>query len=130
MAAEDSLKYILIVDDDPVQLEYYMAVLEHDYEIMTASDIGEAIDKLTGDGRVDGLICDLHLGYARSGVDLLTWIDVHRPDLMDHSVIVSGDVVIDSEAFAVPIVFKPIDPAALTRAVQQLLIPIDIRIRL
>ncbi|PIP01454.1 MAG: response regulator [Zetaproteobacteria bacterium CG12_big_fil_rev_8_21_14_0_65_54_13] len=130
MAVEDSLKHILIVDDDPIQLEYYIAVLEHEYQIMTANDIGEAIDMLTDVARVDALICDLHLGFAHSGVDLLAWVETHRPELMNHSVIISGDVVVDSESFAVPVVFKPLEPALLTQSVQQLLMPTASHFRL
>jgi len=116
-------KRILIIDDDPMQLEYYMAVLEQDYDIMTAAGLGEAIAILAGDTTVDGLICDLHLGGGCSGMELLAWIGEHGPELMEHSVIISGDLVVNTGIYTVPVVFKPVEPDVLLQTMQQALNP-------
>jgi len=121
MLAENSLQCILIVDDDPMQMEYYLAVLEPDYEVIQAFGFAEALAILGSDAPVDVFACDLHLNHGHSGMELLAWIGEHRPELMAYSIIISGDLVLDANAYTVPVIFKPVLPDMLIQSMQQML---------
>ncbi len=98
-----------------------MAVLECDYDVITATSLNEAIDILNNDTLVDALACDLNLGRGSSGKDLLTWVSEHQPGLLSHSMIISGDPAADTDAYSVSVVMKPVKPDELLQAVNLLL---------
>ena len=110
---------ILMVDDDEMLLEFYEAALSGEYEVLTADDIGTAQQLLEGQ-RVDAVACDLHLNGA-SGLDLLGWIAAHRPRLLYHTTILSGDPAPRLDGFRVRVLGKPVDIAHLQQAFAALL---------
>ncbi|WP_167631183.1 response regulator [Mariprofundus ferrooxydans] len=121
MPDETRRQRVLVVDDDPVQLEYYMAVLESDYDVMTAHSINDAIEMLRRGTPVDALASDMYLGRGRSGIDLLAWVGEHQPDLITRFVIISGNPVVDTGAYSVRVIMKPVDPGELLQSVSMLL---------
>jgi len=112
---------ILVVDDDPVQLEYYIAVLEPDYDVVTAGSISEAIEILSAGTLVDAVASDLHLGQGGNGNDLLAWTGEHQPALISRFVMISGDAVVDTGVYTVRVIMKPINPDELLQSVSMLL---------
>lgn len=124
MLGETRRQCILVIDDDPVQLEYYIAVLESDYDTMTAASANEAIELLRSDIPVDAIASDLHLGCGKSGKDLLAWVGEHQPELISHFVIISGDPAVVSGVPSVRLIMKPVDPGELLQSVSMLLEPV------
>lgn len=118
---ESVRKRLLLVDDDPIQLEFYQAVLESDYEVITACSYSDAIRILTDDLAVDGFACDLRLNDGHRGTELLAWVRQYRPGLMDYSMIMSGELSVESGTYGVRRLHKPVQPAELLRAMQHLL---------
>lgn len=123
MAVELGNRCILLVDDDLIQLEYYIAVLECDYQIMTACSFSEAIQILTSAVRVDAMACDQHLDDGHTGTELLTQVAMLRPGLLAHTVLVSGDCFIQAGEHSAPVVLKPVNPDQLLQVIEQILMP-------
>jgi len=120
---EFNLPHILVVDDDPIQLEFYTAVLESDYDVIAAASLNEAIEILNTNTLVEALICDLHLGAGSNGKDLLAWISEHRPGLISRSMIISGNPTVDTGEHSVSVVMKPVALDDLLGRVSLLLKP-------
>ena len=114
-------KRLLVVDDDPIQLEFYEAVLESEYEVVTACNFNDAIGMLEEGLAVDAFACDHRLDGGHRGTELLAWIHRHRPALLDYSFIMSGELDIDNSSYAVPRLHKPVRPDELLRVMQGLL---------
>lgn len=115
MVAE--MEAILLVDDDPMQLEYYSAVLESRFRVLSAQDVVSAIRMLESH-RVAAVICDLHLDRYRSGIDVVTWISEHLPDLIGRTIILSGDITAKLQGYGASVIFKPVDPGSLLDAIE------------
>jgi len=113
---------LLMVEDDDTLLELYEAVLSSEYELMMAHTIGAAQVLLRGQP-VDAVACDFNLKDAK-GLDLLLWIQENKPDLLQHSIILSGEFSPDLGNFHVPLLRKPFTPANLKQAIKALLEPV------
>ncbi|TLS76232.1 response regulator [Mariprofundus erugo] len=123
MGVEPGNKSVLIVDDDPIQLEYYIAVLEFDYEIITAGSFSEALQILSSDVTVDAMTCDQHLDGGHTGTELLDHVAICRPGLLAHTVLVSGDYFTHAGEHLAPIVLKPVEPDQLLQVIGQIMTP-------
>lgn len=62
-------KTILLVDDDPIFVETTKIVLENEYEIMTACDGTECIQKIE-EKKPDLIILDVMMKHLGEGVDV------------------------------------------------------------
>lgn len=102
---------ILIVDDEQVLLELFREALSVDYEVLIAKSVGHAVGLLQAQC-VDAVLTDLNCGYD-NGLDLLRWIETHRPELLAATFILSGAHDPDTEGFEVPVIAKPVDLARL-----------------
>ena len=98
---------ILVVDDEPMLLELFQEVLSADYEVLIAKRVYQAVELLQAES-VRAVITDLNCGID-NGLDLLRWIDEHRPELLSTTFILSGAHEPDTEGFEVPVISKPID---------------------
>ncbi len=110
---------ILLVDDDATLLEFYEAVLSSEYEILTAHNIGTA-QLFLQEQSVDAVACDFNLTDAK-GLDLLLWIQKNQPELLPHSIILSGELSLDLGDFNTPVLYKPFNADGLKQACKALL---------
>ena len=98
---------ILVVDDEPMLLDLFQEALSSDYEVLVAKSIAHAVELLQTQP-VHMVVTDLNCGLG-SGLDLLRWLQKHRPALLSTSLILSGAYDPDTEGFEVPVITKPID---------------------
>ncbi len=97
---------ILMVDDDACLLDLYREVLSDDFHVLTACSVIEATELLASRG-VDAVGCDYHL-YGGSGLDVLAWIATHCPELLQKTVLISGEVSPPMYGFNVQCLYKPV----------------------
>ncbi len=72
---------ILIVDDEASARQIYATLLTHyGYEVVLASSVEEALEKLRSEAAIDLVLTDMRMG-ARSGLDLLRESRRSYPDL-------------------------------------------------
>lgn len=107
-----------MVDDDEILLEFYEDVLSPEFEVLTATHTSEAL-RLLNDRPMDAVVCDLHLGSS-SALGLLSWIQAKHPDLLCHTMILSGDPAPGPGGFDVRVAGKPIDADLLSQIVTEL----------
>jgi len=97
---------ILMVEDDPIQLDYYCEVLSDDFNVLTATTIAEAI-RLLDSGQFNAVGCDYRLNDG-SGLEVLSWISAHEPELLDKTVLISGDATPQINGLNVQCLQKPV----------------------
>ncbi len=104
---------ILMVEDDDVLLECFCEILSESFQVLTSNSIEQA-QELINNSSVDAVFCDLHIG-RRSGLELLSWIQLHKPSLLQRTAIISGNCCSSLADFDVPIILKPIEAGELLR---------------
>ncbi len=107
----NSSKRILMVDDDPTQLELYEEVLSLDYHVFVAHSVAEAL-KLLANEQVDAVGCDYNLNDG-SGLQVIEWIEIHRPELLASTVLITGDLNPSIKRLGVSLLHKPVPIDAL-----------------
>lgn len=95
-----------MVEDDPVQLDYYSEVLSDDFEVLTATTIAEAIAMLDS-GQFNAVGCDYRLNDG-SGLEILSWIAAHEPELLHKTVLISGEAAPQINGLNVQCLQKPV----------------------
>lgn len=114
---------ILYVDDEtPLRraLKSWLARRGHTVFDAGSSDEARAV---LADNRIDGAFIDIWLG-EESGFDLFEWIDMNRPDVAEHTVFVTGDIIRDPDversltALERPVLVKPFELDELERIVR------------
>ena len=115
---------LLVVEDSPVLLETYAAMLSQRYQILKATSL-EAASALARSERIDGIVTDLHLG-GRKGSELIDGLeaDIDRPPVP--VLVITGerdDDVLHRVALAGvdQILAKPVSAQALRSAVSGML---------
>jgi EAL domain-containing protein (putative c-di-GMP-specific phosphodiesterase class I) len=111
---------LLLVDDDPNVLDFYLAALERGgYDLVTASDGSEADTRLAGGG-FDLVVSDLDMPKL-SGLDLLRAVRARDLDLPVILATGNADVKSAIEAMehgALRYLTKPVDAAHLRQVVE------------
>jgi DNA-binding NtrC family response regulator len=114
---------VLYVDDeDAIRRALRSWLMRRGHVVLTAGSGDEARSILESHS-VDGVFIDIWLGQE-SGFDLFEWIDMHRPEVAEHAVFVTGDIVRDPEverslaALERPVLVKPFELGELERIVQ------------
>jgi len=102
----NSAKNILMVDDEPIQLKLYQELLSLDYHVIVACSVTEAIHLLESE-QVDAVGCDYNLNDG-SGLQVVSWIENHRPELLAYTVLITGDLVPPIKRGGVPLLYKPV----------------------
>lgn len=110
---------VLYVDDeDAIRRALTSWLTRRGHTVFTAGSSTEAIAILKEHDEVDAMFIDIWLG-AESGFDLFEWVDMNRPQLVEHIAFVTGAIVRDSDverslnAFARPILTKPFELSEL-----------------
>lgn len=98
---------ILIVDDERMLLDLFAEALSDQYEVLVAACVADGI-ALLEQHAVHMVVTDLNCG-TENGLDLLRWIEHHRPGLLATSFVLSGHYDPDMEGFEVPVITKPIN---------------------
>jgi len=97
---------ILMVEDDPIQLDYYSEVLSDDFHVLTATTVAEAIVQLDSE-QVNAVGCDYHLNDG-TGQDMVNWIAAHAPRLLHKTVLISGEEAPQINGYKVQCLQKPV----------------------
>lgn len=113
---------ILMVDDNNILLELYREVLSADFHVLTACTVAESITLLTD--QVDAVGCDYHLSDGL-GLDVVTWIAAHQPDLLAKTVLISGDTTPPMRGFDIKLLYKPVPIDTLLEVFYTWFPPID-----
>ncbi len=116
---------ILLIDDERPLVEAYALLLEKHYEVVTATNGEDALARLNEPGVFDAVICDLVMPGV-SGMGVFAWLEVHRPELVDRLIWMTGGAVgEDARAFldntANLVLKKPVDIHHLRGLLQGLL---------
>jgi CheY-like chemotaxis protein len=111
---------ILLVDDKPAVLLTYRIILQQKgYEVTAVETFGSAVEKLA-DSEFDLLLCDLGLGEARNGFDLIEHARQARPEIQP--VLVTGyaaeDVALKAADLGIAILFKPVQVPELLQTLE------------
>ena len=86
-----SLKTILLIEDEPSVTAFVRAALErHGYTVVSAASGAEGVECLTG-ASFGGVISDIRMPGAVNGAEVHEWIRVHRPELRQKVILMSGD---------------------------------------
>ena len=113
---------VLVVDDEPENLEVLNALLEGEYEVYTATSAAVALEVLASGATVDLVIADQRMP-AMTGVELLARIASERPDTVRIVLTAYDDVGPMMEAINRGAVFrflvKPCAPEELLLAVRE-----------
>jgi len=97
---------ILMVDDDRLLRDLYDEALSADFKVLTAHSVATAIEVLIAD-QIDAVGCDYRLGDG-SGLDIVEWIAAHQPELLDKSVLISGELKPPTRGFNIQCLYKPV----------------------
>lgn len=113
---------VLVIDDDPRLLAILGEVLEGTYDVTTALGGASAIHRLERES-FDAIVCDLMMPDV-SGMAVHGWLTLHRPELAQRVVFLTGGAVtLESQRFVAsttsPIVTKPAPPAAIVEAIER-----------
>jgi CheY-like chemotaxis protein len=116
---------ILVVDDSRANRELLNSVLvPHGFQVTLATTVEEGIE-LSSRAAPDLVLCDIHVG-SRHGIDVLRHIRA-TPALtaVPFAFITATEVWLDADIWAseMPILRRPIEPAALIAHVETLLNP-------
>jgi DNA-binding NtrC family response regulator len=86
-----STKSILLIEDEPSVTAFVRAALErHGYTVVAASSGAEGVEHLTT-ARFGGVISDIRMPGAMNGAEVHEWIRVHRPEMQQRMILMSGD---------------------------------------
>lgn len=115
---------LLVVEDSPILLETYAAMLSHDFHVFKSDSLESAI-AITRRERIDGILTDLHL-EGRQGSELIDILeaDIDRPPVPVMIITGERDPAIlrrVSEAGVEQVLFKPVGAEMLHSAVTAML---------
>jgi signal transduction histidine kinase/ActR/RegA family two-component response regulator len=108
---------VLVIDDDPQLTEAMRRLLgEWGYEAITADGLDAAVEAASRVRRIGLIVSDYQLATHQSGITavlaLRRWVGEAVP-----AIIITGDtsarVAADARAQGIPLLLKPVDPAAL-----------------
>jgi DNA-binding NtrC family response regulator len=82
---------VLLIEDEPSIMALVSATLERNgYEVVCIESGAEAL-RLLENGQYLGVVSDMRTPGGVDGAQVHTWISIHRPDLVDRVVIITGD---------------------------------------
>jgi DNA-binding NtrC family response regulator len=82
---------VLLIEDEPSIMALVSATLERNgYQVVCIESGAEAL-RMLEKGQYLGVVSDMRTPGGVDGAQVHTWISIHRPDLMDKVVIITGD---------------------------------------
>lgn len=119
-----ALPTILVVEDSPILLETYSAMLADSYRILKADNLDAAID-LTRAERIDGIVTDLHLD-GREGSELVEILESESERPPVPVLVITADRTPEAtqraaQAGVEQVLAKPVSMHALRNAVAAML---------
>jgi DNA-binding NtrC family response regulator len=123
-AISEALPLLLIEDERSVSDFIRMALERNGYACRTANSAAEGIRVLEA-GRFGGIISDMRTPGGASGADVHAWIVLHRPELKNRMLFITGDTVNEDTMKAltntgVPYIEKPFRVQQLMNTVEQI----------
>jgi DNA-binding NtrC family response regulator len=116
---------LLVIEDERSVLDFVRMALErHGYACRTANSAAEGI-RVLETGRFSGIISDMRTPGGASGADVHAWIVVHRPELKQRMLFITGDTVNEETMKAlqntgVPYIEKPFRVQELINIVEKI----------
>ena len=116
-----TLKRALVIDDDdPIRTMLSKIIERHDFDVETAKDGAEAIDRIAEDG-YDVILLDLMMPRV-DGYSVLEYMHEHKPELLERTIVASavprGEVLSRFPKLACRVHMKPFDVTALLNDVR------------
>jgi Response regulator containing CheY-like receiver, AAA-type ATPase, and DNA-binding domains len=82
---------ILLIEDEPSVTAFVRAALERrGYTVIPATSGAEGLARLA-EASFGGVISDIRMPGAVNGAEVHDWIRVHRPELRQRVILISGD---------------------------------------
>ena len=86
-----AINAILLIEDEPSVTAFIRAALERrGYRVVPASSGAEGLECLSN-GRFGGVISDIRMSGSVNGAEVHEWIRLHRPELQQRVILMSGD---------------------------------------
>ena len=107
-----SAMVILLIEDEPAVTAFVRAALErHGYTVVPPASGEEGLDHLMR-GNFGGVISDIRMPGAVNGAEVHEWIRVHRPEMAQRMILISGDTANSKtqallERSGIPCIEKP-----------------------
>jgi signal transduction histidine kinase/ActR/RegA family two-component response regulator len=116
--------HVLVVDDDPQLTDAMRRLLgEWGYECVVADGLDAATEAIARVPRVGLIVSDYQLSARTCGIDAISALRKRLGPVP--ALIVTGDTSTaaanDAQAHAIPLLLKPVDPAALRAAIDEAL---------
>jgi DNA-binding NtrC family response regulator len=115
---------LLVVEDEPSVMSYIRIALERKgYTVCGAKSGADAL-ALLGEYEFAGIISDMRTPGGVDGADVHRWLEMHRPDMADRLIFITGDTVNDETAATLqrtgaPYIEKPFRVHQLIEMVEQ-----------
>jgi DNA-binding NtrC family response regulator len=124
-AARAGMFPLLLIEDEPSVMDFMRLALERaGYACSSANSAAEGI-KLLEHGHFAGVISDMRTPGGASGADVHQWLTIHRPEMADRLLFITGDTVNEDTMKAlartgVPYIEKPFRVQPFLATVEQL----------
>jgi DNA-binding NtrC family response regulator len=116
---------LLLIEDERSVMEFIRMALErHGYACNTANSAAEGL-KILETGSFGGIISDMRTPGGASGADVHAWVVLHRPELKDRMLFITGDTVNENtmkalQSTGVPYLEKPFRVQELINIVERI----------
>jgi DNA-binding NtrC family response regulator len=116
---------LLLIEDERSVMEFIRTALErHGYACNTANSAAEGL-RILETGSFGGIISDMRTPGGASGADVHAWIVLHRPELKDRMLFITGDTVNENtmkalQSTGVPYLEKPFRVQELITIVERI----------
>jgi DNA-binding NtrC family response regulator len=116
---------LLVIEDEHSVMDFIRTALERNgYACRTVNSAAEGLRALEA-GRFSGVISDMRTPGGASGADVHSWIVVHRPELKERMLFITGDTVNEETMKAlqntgVPYIEKPFRVQELINVVERI----------
>ncbi|HSM86997.1 MAG TPA: response regulator [Candidatus Limnocylindrales bacterium] len=124
-AATAGLLPLLLIEDERSVMDFMRMALERSgYACIAANSAAQGIELLES-SQFSGIISDMRTPGGASGADVHEWIIVHRPELKDRLLFITGDTVNEDTMktlvrTGVPYIEKPFRVQDLIKTVEKL----------
>ena len=123
---KDSPKQVVLVidDEDTVQSFLKAALEKNGYTVAIAASGVEGLQMLQR-GQFDGVISDMRTPGGVNGADVHAWLTTNRPNLAQHMLFITGDIVNEEtsrilSSTGIPYIEKPFRIRELIDAVERM----------